>query len=290
MSITVKRAKKVSTKVERKPNEKLNGFLSFFDSLKLGDEYTRRAAVKPLYDYFQTLVYEVAWRFCGQDRNCLRNQGLVARWNILNNIPSLIEEPEKWNKLIEQIQTIRVRVEHNDDYFPDKTVLEDLRKNIPGFTEWFLTIGRKYYEKTKGFSLVEGFLNLTHWYIGQADWIIHQYGEKPPHTIETNIETQEYSAIMPLREKLAARSSEIHAMEDLKKEDLNDLVELIKETERLDARESAFVHFGVCPKCGGKIVETQRSIYGNYEEPVGVLCRVGCEKCDFELNSETFAV
>jgi hypothetical protein len=280
---------RVSTKVEKEPDEKLGGFLFVFDSLDLKNEYIRRTAVKPLYDYFQTLVYEVAWRFCGQDKNCLRNQGLVARWSMLNNIPSLIEEPEKWSELIKQIHKMRERVEHNDNYFPDKIALEDLRKRIPEFTEWFLTVGRKYYEKTKAISFVERYLNLSDWYIRQADWIIHQYGDKPPYIMETNIEEQEYNTIKPLRENLCTRLSEIHTLEDIKKEDLDNLVDLIKETERIDARETAFVYFKVCPKCGSKIVETQRSIY-DYEEPIAVVYRVGCEKCDFELNSETFDV
>ena len=280
----------MAKKAEKKPHEKLDGFLFVFDSLDLKNEYIRRTAVKPLYDYFQTLVYEVAWRFCGQDKNCLRNQGLVARWNMLNNIPSLIKEPEKWNKLIKQIQKIRERVEHNDNYFPDKTTLEELRKRIPEFTEWFLTLGRNNYEKTKGFSFVERCLILSDWYVKRADWIIHQYGEKPPYIIETDFEAQDYCTIESLREKLGKRLSEIGTIGDIREEDLDNLIDLIKETERIDAREAAFVHFKVCPKCGSKIVETQRRIYGNYDEPIAVVYRVGCEKCDFELNSETFEV
>lgn len=43
-----------------------------------------------------------------------------------------------------------------------------------------------------------------------------------------------------------SRILEIHDMNDLKKEDLEDLVQLVKETERLDAMENVFLHFSIC--------------------------------------------
>jgi hypothetical protein len=69
------------------------------------------------------------------------------------------------------------------------------------------------------------------------------------------------------------------------------LIELAKQAERLDARETILLRFGICPKCGGKIVDTQKEIAGGPEEPPSAIyVRTGCEKCDYTLNEETIDI
>jgi uncharacterized protein YfkK (UPF0435 family) len=273
------------------PNEYLRRALDFFDSLDLKKEYDRRQAIKPLYDYLQILVLEVAVRFCGQDKNGMKNQHLETRWNMIKTFLSIIEDPKRWDQFISQINNARSSAEHNDYYYPPMQALSASRKHIPEFTQWLLSVGRKYYEASKGFSFIQEYVLVSQWYIGQADWMIHQYGEKPPFADETDRAEHQYDMLKPLRERVNLRLAEIQSIDDLKKEDLKDLVQLVKGTERLDAREDALLRFNICPKCGGKMIETQREVGGSYDEPPSaIVYRVGCEKCDYELVSETIDV
>lgn len=274
---------------ELKPEEKLEGCLSFFDSLNLEDNYTRRAAFKPLYDYFQVLLYEVACRYCSQDKNCLKNQGLEARWNMLNNVESLFEgDIERWKQIIHQIQNVRSRVEHNDDFIPEKSVLVDLRKNAPDFTQWLIEAGQKYYAKSANLSFIEEFNRKLLWYLSQADAVMEQYGEDIPFFAKISFQQEDYATLEALRETLGARKSGIHTLRDLKKEDLDNLSKLITRIERFDAQATTLLHFNVCAKCGGKISQTDTYVLGmNSSVPIAVVCRIGCEKCDYEVNRET---
>ena len=244
-----------------------------------------------MYDCFQTLVYEVAWRFYNQDRNCLRNQGLEARWNMILNIPDGLENVEKWKTLIQEVQKMRAKVEHNDDYDPNKNTLIDFRNQIPEFAKWIIDCGHKYYKKSRNLTFVEGYLNSARWYIGQADWVISEFGQEVPYCAQIDIEAEEYKELNQLKEKINARSSEIKKADDMKKEDFDDLIRLIKLIERIDAKESTLLSFNVCPKCGDKIAETHSYVGGGYDsEPTAVVYRIGCGKCDYEVNNETIDI
>lgn len=274
----------------------LEGVLTTFDSMNLENEHDRRVAVKPLYDYFQILILEVAVHLCGLNRNSMKNCHLKSRWDMIKSALLLIEDPTRWDELINRLQNTRSSVEHNDYEVPSKVALDDTRKQAPMFKEWVVAIGQKYLKESKGFSFIQEYFGLSRWYITQAEWTLDQYGEKPPYAVRTYSVSEEekhsYGMLESLKERLNSRIPEIHYMNDLKKEDLNDLVQLIKETERLDAKETVLLHFNVCPKCGGKVGETETSVGGSIDDPMptAVIYRVGCEKCDYELHSETIDV
>jgi len=273
-------------------DEYLNGILGAFDTINLQTEYNRRVAVKPLYDYYQILILEVTVHLCGFDRNSLRIQHLKTRWDIAKNALSMVEDPRKWDQLVNQLHNARSSVEHTDYEIPSETALINVRTQAPKFKEWILATGQNYHKASKGFSFIQEYSLLSRWYVGLADSIIDKYGEKQPYLIDTAGEDTEYRNLESVKTRLAARASEINAINDLRKEDLSDLIELTKITERLEAKESAFLRFNLCPKCGGKIAETERSVGGNYEDPMpsAVIYRVGCEKCDYTLNEETIDV
>ncbi|MDD4877940.1 MAG: hypothetical protein PHO02_02800 [Candidatus Nanoarchaeia archaeon] len=49
----------------------------------------------------------------------------------------------------------------------------------------------------------------------------------------------------------------------------------------------------LCPECGGKIIETQKTIYRGYEEdqePVAIKYRIGCSNCDYTIHEETIDI
>lgn len=277
--------------------EYLKEILKGFDLIDLGTKYYRRLAVKPLYDYCQIVVLEVAVHLCGSDRNSLKSCHLKTRWNIIKNYLEVIESPSKWDSTILELYGLRSKVEHNDYYEPDKAALTRIRKFAPEFYNWILKVGRQYNEKIGKLPFVKNFLITSELYLGKVDWILHVYGEQIPYSGKGDIvisgEEHPYRRLKPLSENLRLRILEIRNIDNLKKEDLDNLVELVKLVERLDAQENLLLQSNTCPKCGGKIVETRRKILGgNPEDPIpyAVSYRVGCEKCNYELTSETINI
>jgi len=273
--------------------EYLAGFLDTFDSIDLDNEYKKRMAVKPLYDYFQILILETAVQFCGQNRNSLKPCHLKTRWDMIKNCLKFIEDPKKWDELINELYNMRSSVEHNDYDIPNETTLLRVKERASEFKDWVLRVGRRYYEESKGFSFIQKYTVLSRWYIDQADWMLHLYGEKIPYSVKGDYvffeDEHPYERLKSLRDGIETRIREIDSIDDLKQGDLDNLVDLIKEIERLDAKEDVLLRFRICPKCGGKIINTERGVGGSPEDPIpyAVVYRVGCENCDYELNSET---
>ncbi len=74
-------------------------------------------------------------------------------------------------------------------------------------------------------------------------------------------------------------------------EDLDNLLEIAKELEFLDAREWAYVEQNKCPICGNNIAETQQEFSGTHEDPHRrVLWRIGCVKCEYEIARDLFEI
>ncbi len=92
----------------------------------------------------------------------------------------------------------------------------------------------------------------------------------PPYSVKVDVlskeEEQFYIRMQALIKKMKGRVWEISNISELQKEDLTDLAELIKEIERIDAKENILLHFNKCPKCGSNIIETEDSIGGNIED------------------------
>jgi len=273
-------------------DEYLDGILSTFDSLDLKTEFNRRVAVKPIYDFYQILIVEVSVHLCRFDRKSMQISHLKTRWDLLKVALSTIDDPKKWDQLINQIQNARTSVEHTDYEIPSTDSLQKARKQAPEFKKWLMTVGQEYFKASKGFSFIQEYSILSRWYTGVADSIIDKYGEKLPFLIDTTIENTQYQTLKSVKERLEARALEIRTIDDLKKDDLHDLIELTKITENLEAKEGAFLRLNLCPKCGGKIVETQTSIGGNEEDPMphSIIYRIGCEKCDYTVNEESIDI
>lgn len=275
--------------------ERLTVILDTFDSFDLDKEYRRRASVKPLYDYFQTLVLEVAVRFCGLSRNVLGHYFLLERWKIITDCLGEIEDPNRWDEMISALHHMRTKTEHTPYKCPSKTALLQIRQRVPEFRDWIISVGKQYYGESKGFSIIQRYSILSRLYIGQADWMIYLFGNEIPYCAEKEFalpgEEHSYERLKPLRDAIESRNREIKSIQDLSQEDLINLAELIKITERLDARESVFLQQNICPKCGGKITQTQRAIGGSEDSmPYAVVYRIGCKDCDYEIDSETIDI
>ena len=271
--------------------QQLEKILGSFDSIELEDEYKRRLAVKPLYDYFQRILLEVGNQMCGFYRNSLRNCHLEARWIVVRGALEMIEDPSRWNKLVNTIHNERMSSEHNDYSSPSKAALLDVRKQATEFANWVLDVGQKYYEQSKGFTFIQEFAASSRWYVGQAERIISELGENPPFCIKEDFNLvggENYKRLRPLNESVSSRSLAIRSIDELTKEDLSNLVDLVRIVERVDASENVMLSQSKCPRCGGNIAETQRFIGGSEEEEDhAIFYRIGCDKCDYVLDTET---
>jgi len=277
--------------------ENLQEIVKILDSVNLDEKYQRRVAVKLLYDYFQMLTLEVAVHFCGLNRDSIKSYHLGTRWKAVRDRLRLVEDPKQWDKFVYELSNMRDRVEHNDYEYPEKASVRRIKGVASDFKNWLIKAGNQYHEKSSGWSFIQKFVLVSQSYIAQADWMLHLYGEEPPYSAKSDIvlpgQDFPYKGLGVLRSTLDARTRELGKIEDLKNEDIDNLVDLVKEVERLDAKENILLRLNICPKCGGKIVETQSAIAGgNPEDPevYAIVYRVGCEKCDYELNSETVDV
>lgn len=276
--------------------EILTDILQTFDSFDLDKEYPRRTSVKSFWDYFQILILEVGVHFCGLNRNSLKHYHLKTRWDIVKSCLEQVEDTTRWDELVLALHKMRSSTEHTDYKVPSKTALLQIRSRIPEFKNLILKAGKMYYKESKGFSFIQKYSLLSRWYIGRADWMISQFGEKPPYCLEGEIvlpgEKHPYIKMKTLRDSLESRNREVGGINDLTQSDLDDLVELVTIVERLDVRESVLLKQNVCPKCGDKITSTHREVGGSHDDPVpsAIIYRIGCKKCDYVVLSDTIDV
>jgi hypothetical protein len=132
--------------------------------------------------------------------------------------------------------------------------------------------------------------------VREADWLIQEYGETTPHVAKSDSSIftgkESYAELKELVEASKKWLNGASEMGELQHSDLNNLISLIRIISRIRGKEETLLSYSVCPKCGGKIVETQREFGGSEyrPEPTGFICRVGCEKCDYELYRETIDI
>lgn len=282
--------------MNQESNDAYSDLLKAFDQLKLSNAHERRMGCKPLYDFFQRSIREVGVALCGLDENSLRIYHLKTRWENIKIQLSYIEDPKIWDDLINEMNNIRHKVEHDDYYDPKLGRLKAIRSKAPEFRDWVINVAKEYYKQSKNFTFKEAFFQTLDSYIMEAEWLTREYGEKTPHAAESDysIMDQEdsYTQLMQLLTTLRERMKDIVKLEDLERSDLEDLIKIVKIVSQIRGREEILLRYSVCPKCGGKIVESERAFGGSFEdpEPEGFVYRVGCEKCDYELYSETFSI
>ncbi len=283
-------------KMTQSSDDSLDLIIRKYDEINLEDDYNRRWAVKPLYDFFMRIILEVGVRLCEQHRNTYKNLALKTRWDIIKNCLSIVEEPSQWDQVIYTLQKERVRVEHNDYYIPDETVLGSIRENAFEFKDWVIENGKKYFRMSEGFSFLQKFNGIVRVYISRADYILGTFGNSLPTFAENDFvpygEEHPYLRLSEVRDFLQKRVFEIKSIDDLQKEDLENLVTMITQTERLDVKETSYLERNICPKCGSNIIDTEKAYGGSIDDPIPttIVYRVGCENCDYEVHVENIEI
>jgi hypothetical protein len=289
----------INRKIQEMDNEKRDAYsqiLEAFDQLKLDNVHERRMASKPLYDFFMILLKEVGVALCGLDENSLKAYHLKTRWKNIKTHLSYIEDPKVWDDLVNELNNIRNDVEHKDYYYPKAQRLKEIREKALEFKDWIVRVGKEYYRQSKNFTFKEAFLKTVMEHVREADWMMHEFGESTPHAAKSEYslldEKDEYLELKQSIKLLQGRLNNIADLEDLERPDLENLIKMVRIISQIRAREEILLKYSVCPKCGGKITETQRAVGGTADdpEPTAIVYRVGCENCDYELHSETISL
>lgn len=264
--------------------------LKTFDKLELDTIHERRMAWKPLHDYYMKIIKEAGIKFCNLDETSITMTALNTRWKNIKNCLEYIEDPKSWDQTLNTLHKIRVKVEHKDDYDPKKESLLKIREDAPKFTDWILKVSRAYYLQSKDYTFIDAFYKESRHYIRHANIILGEFGEKTPYVVHDEFDLLEdtYQQIPTLKHFLEDRI-QVSKLEDIKVSDLENLIKIVEIISNFKAKEENLISSYICPKCGAKIEETQQPFGGSEDdpEPDGVYCRIGCEKCDYIIETET---
>jgi len=266
----------------------LQRHLELFDELPKDDVVSRRTLCKPLFDYYMWLMFVIGTNLCSIDRRSLRVCHLKTRWENLKVCLKYVCEPDEWDETINKLNKIRSKVEHNDGYDPSLNRLKEIRDKAPEFGVWIRKVGKEYYKESKNFTLAEAFKVTVRRNISKARRLQNDYKGK----IETGgVECEWYDELLVLEKQLIERLEHIRKADDIEHSDIDKLVSFVEFISFFEGREYILLERNVCPKCGGKITETQNEVAGPPgEPPISVKVRVGCENCDYVLASETFDI
>ena len=143
--------------------------------------------------------------------------------------------------------------------------------------------------------MIQRIKKLTRWYVKRADSILSDYGKTVPHYVLGNLRWKKelfFIKMKGLKASADHAGKSITSVAEITSSNLDGLISLITEIERLDARENVYLEFSTCPICCSKIVSTQKAFGGCYRDPVPteIHYRTGCEKCDYEVMYETVQV
>lgn len=256
--------------------------------MELKNTAERRTVIKPLYDYFQRLLRDVAVRKCGLDDNTIKNTHLKVRWINVKACLECIEDPTGWDELINRLQNIRRSVEHDDYADPKKSNIEFIKEKIPEFTRWIINTSDKYHKKSLKFTFKESFYARLYHNLRKAESITYEYSmdDSGNHPIDLS---DDYAQLKDIVQEYEDKIDKLKIKDDLDKYDLHILIKLNQILSKIEASEDILLELSICPKCGGKIETTQNNIGGNTEndpEPRGIFYRVGCQNCDYLIESE----
>jgi len=267
--------------------DKYHEYLENFDFSRKDTFVSRRLAYKPLYEFFKRIVFYVGVNLCYLHERTFKNLHLKPIWvDLKPRLFQIDNQLDEWDILIKQIDNIRQDVEHNQDYDVNQNILQNIRDKAPEFRTWILNTGRKYYKKSKNFTFKETLYNQLNYFLHEAEILIREYGEKPPFL--SNLNEEDYTKIPQLLIGIKSIEKEVSKLKEISSSDLLDFIKLIRVVTKFRCIEEGLLSKSICPKCGKKIIETQKNVGGEYDGPPDMIhYRIGCEKCDYIVNEET---
>ncbi len=269
-------------------------FLDLYDSLPKETFIARRTAFSPLYEFFHRISLVVGVKLCRLNADSLRISHLRTVWNQLRVPMSVVnQEFESWDELISRVQNVRNGIEHNLEYDPTPSNLDKIRREAPEFRDWILDAGLRVLKESKDYTLSQHYDSMIAGLLDRAQRLVEQYRVREGPLSEHVKEAQSLINSVTAGRKLKKAVHEVQAkvVSEVGLSDLNDLVAVSQIVSRLEGIEHYLIGESICPNCGGNIVQTQESMGGGSDEPPSAIYyRVGCEKCDYELVSETIGL
>ena len=264
----------------------LSELIEYFDSQNLDNKIHCRYAFKSLFDYCQNIFLSIGPVFTELPRNYFSKISLKQKWNFIEPYLIKIEVPQLGREVVNKLNSIRQKIEHNDEYFPEKKDLNNLRQQLPKFYNWLIPILKEYdrekNKKTVKHQIYEELFNV----MINADWIFELYGKKLPYVAKfdgtTSIENNfQYNRLFRLTDQIRNRLNSIE-IEEIRIRDLKNLLKMREYMSDFHGKEYLLRCQGICPKCGGKIIESEEVyITSDGEFPLYI-----CKDCGFGQNYE----
>lgn len=261
--------------------------IDLINKLELNTMAERRMAIKPLYDYYQRLLREIAVEYCDFRDDKLKNTHLSPRWSLIKGRLEVVDDPEKWNKLITTLANNRHSVEHSD-YFDPKTVeIEYVTNGLSSFTKWLIDNAKEYQKESSNFTFKEAFLQNLCINVENATIILKEKNDNAYENNRLDL-NDDYDYLSELVDDVKEIIKKIHSNEDIGRSDLLYLVDLTRTISIFKTIEDTLIELAICPRCGDEIKQTDETLYtnGNSEdsEPYGYVYKVGCDNCGYLLE------
>lgn len=219
---------------------------------------------------------------------------LFDRWMLVRNSIEAISKGDndvnKYHGIVAMLREFSGGSRHSDNA-PPLDRMDEICENAIPFHRWLIEKGKIYTDYKKKSKLRDIDLYLARYSKGllnDLEILQAELGEEPSF----NFFIKDYYNQIPQEKiRLAQIWEKVKKMNPLEESDVIFLIECLEKKEKIEAEKWAIVAIGHCPKCGGKIKKSQWYSSHPYDEPPDeVHWRVGCVKCDFELDSDSESI
>jgi uncharacterized protein with PIN domain len=279
--------------------EELKKCLDNYIKLKSPNPDDRRQAVWALHDYYMKVLRLAALEYFNIDidKYAGSSESVIRRWNVIYDCIKAVVSDEseliEWNSLIKMLHGFENDARHYDDDIrsPPLHRLDEINNKAVAFHNWLLEHGKKYFNYKKRNRISDSDLHLSgvaRRLIGDIEYLESELGSDPDIT---SIIKNQYQEMVSKKNDLELIYQKGISGASLDQSESALVTNLVEIKERIDGEKWARVAKNKCPKCGGTIVSTYRYSGGAYDEPPNyVHWKVGCNKCDFEVVSDSESI
>lgn len=268
--------------------EKLGKYLVIYDSIDISEEYYRRTAFKPLYDYYMALTLYIATEYCRIEKKNLSPWQLKVRWDHISNfIPDL----SNWEKIINPLSNLRKKIEHDDEFIPKEKELNHLRQSLGEFEKWIHKEGKKVdleqkmldpkfisIDKSRG-----NFLRLKLFILNQlnSQENLNEFGHYEPFDTElSDAINLKYTEMVQYHDVVKNLHNNF---DNLQQQDIITLMNFNSAFQYFEGIQYVLENAKICPNCftqniehttGEQIIDDEKDQF--YDEPISY-----CKNCNY---------